>query len=114
MHSLSLSLSLSLSEMRPALPTASSNVTPYDSPPTIDRGSPTEMISDSSSASVPSSSTRLLTPPLLKTASRTMGDNGGTDLKGHNNIQGRNPPHDDYSRLPQQLDSYSFSSSHQA
>ena len=52
--------------MRPALPTASSKVTPSDShPPTIDTGPPTEMISDSSLASVPSSSSRLLASPLL-------------------------------------------------
>ena len=68
---------VSVSEMRPALPTASSNVTPYDSPTTIDRSPPTEMISYSSSASVPSSSARLLLSLLLTTASRTMGDQGG-------------------------------------
>ena len=69
-----------VSEMRPALPAASSKVMPSDShPPTIERGPPTEMISDSSSASVPSSSIRLLASSLI-TASRTMGDQGGTDL----------------------------------
>ena len=96
--------------MRPALPTASSNVTPSDSPPTIDRGPPTEIISDSSSASVPSSSTLILASPLLTTASRTIGGAGGTDHKVREQHPGllRNSPHDDYSRLPQQLDSYSF------
>ena len=73
----------SVSEMRPALPTASSKVTPSVShPTTIDRGPPTEINSDSSSASVPSSSTGLLTSPVLPTASRTMGGSGGTDQKG--------------------------------
>ena len=83
------SSALSVSEMSPALPTASSKVTPSDShPPTIDRGPSTEMISDSSSASVPSSSTRLLASPLLITASRTMGDQGELIIKGRNNIRG--------------------------
>ena len=76
--------------MRPALPTASSNVNPSDShPPTIDRGPPTEMISDSSSASVPSSSTRLLTSSLPLTASRTMGGIRGELInREHINIRG--------------------------
>ena len=97
--------------MRPALPTASSKVTPSDShPPTSDTGPPTEMISDSSSAYVPSTSTRLLASPLLTTASRTMEDQGGTDRQGTIQHPGRlrNPPHDDYSRLPQQHDSSPF------
>ena len=97
--------------MRLALPTASSKVTPSDShPPTSDTGPPTEMISDSSSASVPSSSTRLFASPLLMTASRTMGRSGRSDRKGTHQHQGllQNPPHDDYYGLPQQLDSYFF------
>ena len=100
--------------MSPALPTASSKVTPSDShPPTIDRGPPTEMISDSSSASVPSLSTRLLVSPLLTTASRTMGGSGGTDYKGTQQHPGllRNPPHENYPRLSQQLDFFFFFSS---
>ena len=102
--------------MSPALPTASSKVNPSDSdPPKIDRGPPTELISDSSSASVPSSSSRLLASPLLTTASHTMGGTGGTDRKGTQQHPGllRNPAHDDY-RLPQQLDSSSFFYAHQA
>ena len=107
----------SVSQTRPALPTrtASSKLTPSDShPPTIDIGPPTEMVSDSSSASVPSSFNRLLTSPLLTTASRTMGGSGGTDQNGTQQHPGllRNSSHDNYPRLSQQLDSFSFS--HQA
>ena len=103
--------------MRPALPNASSKATPSDShPPTIERGPPTEMTSDSSSASVPSSTARLLASPLLTTASRTMGGSGGTDHKGTQQHPGllRNSAHDDYSRLPQRLDFSISSYTHQA
>ena len=105
---------VSVTEMRPALPTASLNVTPSDSPPAIDRSPPTEMISDSSSASVRSSSTRLLASSLTS-ASRTRRDQGGTDRQGTHQHSGllRNPPHDDYSCLSQQLDSYSSFLFHQ-
>ena len=103
----------------PSSPDCLLKVTPSDShPPTIDRCPPTEMIFDSSSASVPSSSTRLFTSPLLATASRTMGGSGegGTDHKGTQQHPGllQNPAHDDYFRLPQRLDSSSFPFSHQA
>ena len=85
--------------MRPTLPTASSKVTPSDSkPPTIDGGPPIEIISDSSSASVPSPSTRLLASSLT-TASRTMEGSVGTDHQGALQHPGllRNRPHDDCS-----------------
>ena len=84
-----MSKAVSVSEMRPALPTAPSKVTPSDSHrPTIGRGPPTEVISDSSSTSVPSSSTHLLASSLT-TASRTMGESGGGELiiTGHSNIR---------------------------
>ena len=100
--------------MKPALPTACSNLTPSDShTPTIDRGLPTEIISDSSSASVRSPSTRLLAS-LLTTASRKLGRPGGADQYGTLQHPGllRNCPHDHCSRLPRLLSP--FSSFHQA
>ena len=116
MGSPEVSSGFSVSEMRPVLPTASSKMTPSDShPPTIDTGPPADMISDSSSASVPSSLTRLLTSPLLPTASRTMEGSGGTDQKGTQQHPGllRNSPHGNHPRLSQRLDSSSYSSFHQ-
>ena len=68
-----------VSEKRPALPTASSKLTHSDSyPPTTDRGPPTDRISHSPSASLPSSSTRLPASSLT-TVSCTLGRSGGTD-----------------------------------
>ena len=86
-----------VSEMRPALTTVSSRVAPFDSnPPKIERGPPTEMTSDSTSAFVPSSSTCFLASSLT-TASCTMGRSGGNDQQRAFQHPGllRNRPRDD-------------------
>ena len=94
------STAVSVSELRPGLPNACSKVTPSDSHTTrVYRGPPTETTSDSSSASVPLSFTRLPASSLT-TASCTMGRSGELISKG-TVTSGllRNRQHDDCSRL---------------
>ena len=76
-------------EMKPAPSVTSSKLTRANShPPTIDRGPPTEIISDSSSTSPPSSSTCLLACSLKPASCKTRGVRRELTCKGHCKIGG--------------------------
>ena len=80
---------MSISKTTPTHRIASSKVTPsYSQPATIEKSQPTQMVSDSLSASVPSTFTRLIASPSPKT-SCSVGKSGDLIIKGHSRtIQG--------------------------